>query len=78
MGGSIQFQQQIARQFTCRNDRVWRLGQIIDRVLNGQRLLQVSDGALAVSGGFRSKRLCFPRLQADDLLNKWMLPRLLR
>jgi hypothetical protein len=71
-------QQEISTEFICWNDGIGRLRQIVDRVLNRDRLLQLCHGIVGVAGRFGSKRLRFLCLQADDQLCEGMLAWVLR
>src|SRR5262249_54550764 len=75
---AIEVEQDISTEFIRRDDGIWRLRQIVDRIFNRGRLLQRGRGAIRVAGGFCGKRLSFLRLKGDDLSGKGMLTRFSR
>src|SRR5215813_8935938 len=64
--GLIEFQQEMSAKFSCGNDWIWWLRQIVDRVLNRDRFFQYRHSTASVTGSLGRKCFRFLRLQGDD------------
>src|SRR5262249_32032026 len=74
---TIESEQQIPARPVCGDRRIGRLGEIVERVFNGNGLLKFCHGVIAITSRLSGKSFCLSGLKTDDQNCERMLSGLL-